>query len=53
MTERSNSLRRGATINKKTPSPLTFLNIPNFSLQELYSRNFSNSDLEALVEIQE
>ncbi|KAL3071884.1 hypothetical protein niasHT_031075 [Heterodera trifolii] len=68
MAERCNSLRRGtgtggATIcappssnngKKRLPCPpLTFLNIPNFSLDELYARTFSRPDLEALVEIQE
>uniref|UniRef100_A0A183CCD9 Ras-associating domain-containing protein n=1 Tax=Globodera pallida TaxID=36090 RepID=A0A183CCD9_GLOPA len=52
MAERCNSLRRGISSSKK-PCPLTFLNIPNFSFQDLCARTFSRPDLEALVEVQE
>jgi hypothetical protein len=54
MAERCNSLHRNNlhTI-KKTHTPLTFLNIPNFCLHDLYTHKFTWSDLEALIDIQE
>lgn len=53
MTERCNSLRRGSSHQMKKSTPLTFLNISNFSLQELYTHKFSRHDLETLADLQE
>lgn len=53
MVERCNSLRRCKLLTQKTHTPLTFLNIPNFCLHDLYIHKFEFAQLEALIEIQE
>uniref|UniRef100_A0A1I8B735 Uncharacterized protein n=1 Tax=Meloidogyne hapla TaxID=6305 RepID=A0A1I8B735_MELHA len=53
MAERCNSLRRSNINTKRTHTPLTFLNIPNFCLHDLYTHKFTWTDLEALIDIQE
>lgn len=43
--------RKGS--DARTSAPLTFLNIPNFSLKDLYERSFTREELETLIKIQE
>jgi len=52
--QRCNSLRGNSElIQISRQNPLTFLNISNFSLADLYERNFTRQELEALIDIQD
>uniref|UniRef100_A0A914NVJ5 Uncharacterized protein n=1 Tax=Meloidogyne incognita TaxID=6306 RepID=A0A914NVJ5_MELIC len=53
MAGRCNSLRWNNMNTKRSYTPLTFLNIPNFCLHDLYTHKFTWNDLEALIDIQE